>query len=154
MSQTLKYILAVVVIIALLSTILLYVKTHTTGLVGVLYVRGYIISESDRDFYLKAVEESLKNDSIKAVVVKINSGGGVAQLCEEIYGALKRLAGKKPVITYVDGLAASGGYMIALAGEKIYASPSSFVGNVGVIAFPPPIVLPSEAIIELSLIHI
>lgn len=129
-------------------SILVYTRFYAAGKLGVIFVRGYIISDADLELYLRAADRASRNDSIKAVVIVVDSGGGLAQLCEEVYGSFKRLAERKPTITYIEGLAASGGYMVALAGRRIYASPTSFVGNVGVVALPPPIVLPTEGIVE------
>ncbi len=69
----------------------------------------------------------------KAVVLRVQSPGGAVIPTEKIYQLLTdRFSGIK-IVTYVDGLAASGGYYLALAGEEIVAHPLSFVGNIGVI---------------------
>ena len=80
-----------------------------------------------------ALERIRQNPKIKAVVLKIQSPGGAVLPTDKIYQMLKeRLAGVK-LVTYVDGLAASGGYYLALAGENIAVHPLSFVGNIGVV---------------------
>lgn len=79
------------------------------------------------------IEELIKNDDIKGVVIRINSPGGSAIASEVIWQGFKRLAAKKPVWTSVGNMAASGGYYIAVSGEKIYACPSSIVGSIGVV---------------------
>ena len=117
-------------------------------LIGVIRVEGYLLFDVDRRFYLGAVESALRNDSIKAVVLRVDSGGGEASICEEVYEALRRLSESKPVVAVVEGIAASGGFYLLLAADYIYSTPGSFVGNVGVIAYAPSIALPSEAVLE------
>lgn len=79
------------------------------------------------------IEDLIKNDDIKGVVIRINSPGGSAIASEVIWQGFKRLAEKKPVWTSVGSMAASGGYYIAVSGDKIYADPSSIVGSIGVV---------------------
>ena len=75
----------------------------------------------------------LKNNRIKALLIYMNSPGGGVTSSESIYYAVKEYALKHqiPVYTYVEGLCASGGYMIACATDKIYASSASIIGSVG-----------------------
>jgi protease-4 len=75
----------------------------------------------------------LKNHPIKGILLYIDSPGGGASTSESIYYALKEYAAKYeiPVFTFVEGLCASGGYMIACASNKIYASNASMIGSVG-----------------------
>lgn len=80
----------------------------------------------------------LAHDRVKAILLHINSPGGTVVDSDDIYGMLmeykKRY--KIPVYAYVDGLCASGGMYIASAADKIFASPSSAIGSVGVIYGP------------------
>lgn len=80
-----------------------------------------------------AIEEILEQDLIKGVIVRIDSPGGSATASEVIWQGIRRIAAKKPVWTSVGGMAASGGYYCAVAGDKIYVSPSSIVGSIGVV---------------------
>jgi protease-4 len=81
-----------------------------------------------------------ENDpSIRAVVVVLDSPGGEAAASERLYFDLLRLREKKPVVVMVDTLAASGGYYVAAAADLIYATPSSSIGNIGVISEVPPV---------------
>lgn len=80
-----------------------------------------------------ALEEIAGEDDIKGVVVRIDSPGGSAVASEVIWQGVKRVAAKKPVWVSVGSMAASGGYYIAVAGDKIYLSPSSIVGSIGVV---------------------
>jgi len=78
--------------------------------------------------------DSLRRDRrVKAVIVRINSPGGGTAGSEAIYRALRRVAEKKPVVTVMDSVAASGGYMVALAGDRVFASGNSITGSIGVI---------------------
>lgn len=80
-----------------------------------------------------ALEDILRDDNIKGVIVRVDSPGGSAIASEIIWQGVKRIAEKKPVWTSVGSMAASGGYYIAVAGEKIYVNPSSIVGSIGVV---------------------
>ncbi len=82
---------------------------------------------------LDIIEALAKKDSVKAVIVRINSPGGTTSGAEAIHDALKRLAEKKPVVTVMDGVAASGGYLVALAGERMFAGGNTITGSIGVI---------------------
>jgi protease-4 len=81
----------------------------------------------------KALEDVLKENLIKGVVVRIDSPGGSATASEVIWQGIRRVAEKKPVWVSVGDMAASGGYYCAVAGEKIYVNPSSIVGSIGVV---------------------
>ena len=82
---------------------------------------------------LDLIESLRRNERVKAVIVRINSPGGGTAGSEAIYRALRRVAEKKPVVTVMDSVAASGGYMVALAGERVFASGSTITGSIGVI---------------------
>jgi protease-4 len=75
----------------------------------------------------------LADSNAKAVIIHINSPGGTVAGSEELYDSLLRLKAKKPMVVVVDGLAASGGYIAALASDRITAQQSSIVGSIGVI---------------------
>jgi protease-4 len=76
----------------------------------------------------------IENDGlIKGLIVRIDSPGGSAIASESIWLGVRRVAAKKPVWVSVGSMAASGGYYIAVSGDKIYANPSSIVGSIGVV---------------------
>ena len=81
----------------------------------------------------RAFEQIYDEDMIKGVVIRIDSPGGSAIASEVIWQGVKRLREKKPVWISVASMAASGGYYIAVSGEKIYVNPSSIVGSIGVV---------------------
>jgi len=81
----------------------------------------------------KALTEAADDDSIKAVVLRIDSPGGSAVASEIIYDAGRRLRAKKPFVVSMGGVAASGGYYSAMAADTIYADASTITGSIGVV---------------------
>lgn len=77
--------------------------------------------------------ERLEKSSAAAVIVHINSPGGTTAGAEQLYDSLMRLKAKKPLVVVVEGLAASGGYIAALASDQIIAQQNSLVGSIGVL---------------------
>ncbi|MBZ6077490.1 signal peptide peptidase SppA [Microvirga puerhi] len=71
--------------------------------------------------------------NVSGVVISVNSPGGTTTGSEELFRNIRRLAGKKPVVTFVDGTAASGGYITAMATDYIVARETSIVGSIGVL---------------------
>src|SRR6478735_3872150 len=77
--------------------------------------------------------DRLAQSNAQAVIVHINSPGGTVAGSEELYDSLIKLKAKKPLVVVVDGLAASGGYITAIAADHIVAQQSGIVGSIGVI---------------------
>jgi protease IV len=77
--------------------------------------------------------ERLGRSAAKAVIVHINSPGGTTSGSEELHDSLRRLKEQKPTVVVVDGLAASGGYIAALAADHIVAQETALVGSIGVL---------------------
>jgi len=117
-------------------------------IIGILSIYGYMITDDDRELYVNCIKYAYQNNSIIGVIVRIDSPGGYATIVEDIYYSIKKLREKKPVIAVIEGLAASGGYYVALACDEIISVPTAFIGNIGVILRQPYIVIPSESIIE------
>jgi protease-4 len=92
------------------------------------------ISGDTADQTVQELTEIRRNDSIDAVVLRVDSGGGGVSGSAAQYRAVKRLSDTKPVVTSVRSMAASGAYYTILPSDKIYAEASSLVGHVGVIA--------------------
>lgn len=90
-----------------------------------------IIIENERR--QEAIERVIRDDKAKALLVYINSPGGSTYGSERLFKALRRVAEKKPVVTIIGTVGASGGYMTALAGDRIFAGESSITGSIGVI---------------------
>src|SRR6201986_3148772 len=101
----------------------------TTGRSGRVTIDGLIRSDQDRVEALERLEKS-KAD---AVIVHINSPGGTTAGSEQLYDSLMRLKAKKPLVVVVEGLAASGGYITAIAADHIIAQQTSLVGSIGVL---------------------
>ncbi len=88
--------------------------------------------------YVKALEKILKDDKIKAVVLRINSPGGSALASENILHAVNRLkAAGKPIVVSMGDYAASGGYYIACQADSIFAEPNTLTGSIGVFRIVP-----------------
>ena len=81
----------------------------------------------------KALDEAANDDTVKAVVLRVNSPGGSATASEIILQASKRVAEKKPLIVSMGDVAGSGGYYVALGTETIFADPSTITGSIGVV---------------------
>ena len=92
-------------------------------------INGLIRSDQERVEALARLEKS----PAPAVIVHINSPGGTTAGSELVHDSLMRLREKKPLVVVVDGLAASGGYITAIAGEHIVAQETSLVGSIGVL---------------------
>ena len=92
-------------------------------------ITGLIRSDPER----AAALDRLAASRVKAVIVHINSPGGTTAGSEELHHSLIGLKSKKPMVVVVDGLAASGGYIAAIAGDHIVAQETSLVGSIGVL---------------------
>ena len=125
---------AVVIVIAAIGVIGTLVSRGragftTTGSIARVKIEGLIRSDQDRVEALERLEKS-KAD---AVIVHINSPGGTTAGSEQLYDSLMRLKKKKPLVVVVEGLAASGGYITAIAADHIIAQQTSLVGSIGVL---------------------
>ena len=96
-------------------------------------------------FEIKALLDfARRDDSIKAVVIQLSSPGGSAAASEDLFFETAMLRQEKPVVMVMEGLVASGGYMMALGTNYMYAKPSSFIGGIGVVLSPLPPLLPRQ----------
>ena len=100
-----------------------------SGSIARINIEGLIRSDQERVEALERLEKS----AAAAVIVHINSPGGTTAGSEQLYDALVHLKAKKPLVVVVEGLAASGGYIAALASDHIVARQSSLVGSIGVL---------------------
>ena len=99
--------------------------------VAVVELEGIILQA---DSVVRELNEHRDNPSVRAVVIRVNSPGGVVAPTQEIYSAIQRLRkGGKPVVASLGSVAASGGYYVATAADRIYASPGTLTGSIGVI---------------------
>jgi len=112
-------------------------------MVGVMTLRGPILSSQNVSQYADIINRAKVNESIRAVVLSVDSPGGYADFTEMIYLDLLELKKEKPLVASIVS-ALSGGYYIAVAADHIYAGPTSAVGNIGLIGTGPPTLIPSE----------
>jgi protease-4 len=101
----------------------------TSGSIARVNIDGVIRSDQQRVEALERLEKS----KAEAVILHINSPGGTTAGSEQLYDALVRLKAKKPLVVVVEGLAASGGYITAIAADHIIARQTSLVGSIGVL---------------------
>lgn len=99
--------------------------------VAIVELEGLIVEVDD---LVRELKRHRENPFVRAVVVRINSPGGVVAPTQELHGAIRRLreAGK-PVVASLGAVAASGGYYVAVAADQIYANPGTLTGSIGVI---------------------
>lgn len=95
-----------------------------------LNISGFISGDRRTLDLIKSVEES---KAVSAVMLTVNSPGGTTSGSEALHIALRELAAKKPMVTVVSGLAASGGYIAAMSADHIVARETSLVGSIGVL---------------------
>jgi protease IV len=93
-------------------------------------ISGLIRDDRDR---VEALERLGKSKMARAVIIHVDSPGGTTAGSEQLFDALSQLRDKKPMVVVVDGLAASGGYITAIAGDHIIAQQTSLVGSIGVL---------------------
>lgn len=110
--------------------------------VAVLYASGSInngdeYNDIHSEKYVKYIKKLQEDDKVKAVVFRINSPGGSANASDEILFELQQLKKKKPLIVSFGDYAASGGYYVAMAADKIYSEPNTLTGSIGVFGVLP-----------------
>jgi protease IV len=120
-------------------------EVETAGRIAVLHASGVIMpagspnlldpgsSTLSATFIAKQLEEIAKDESVKAIVLRIDSPGGSASTSERIWELLKEAAAEKPLIASMGSVAASGGYYIAMAADTVVALPTTITGSIGVI---------------------
>lgn len=124
-------------------------KKSGDGNIAVYYAQGNIVDAvADNSFmsnesYIvgpKVVEDLdrlANDDNIKAVVLRINSGGGSAYASEQMWRAIQLLKKKKPVVVSMSGMAASGGYYMSCGADYIVAEPTTLTGSIGIFGMIP-----------------
>jgi protease-4 len=99
------------------------------GRIALVSVNGPILSAEPTLEWLRKVAQ---NPSVKGILVRVDSPGGGAAASQEIYDALKAVAQKMPVAVSMGSMAASGGLMVSMAGQRVFANPSTVTGSIGV----------------------
>lgn len=115
--------------------------------VAVYYAVGNIVNEPSGSFssedeiagskVIQDLKELADDDDIKAVVLRVNSGGGSAYASEQIWHQMMNIKAKKPIVVSMGDLAASGGYYISCAADYIYAEPTTLTGSIGIFGMFP-----------------
>ena len=95
-----------------------------------LEVSGIITGNENQ---LKLIRDMTTEDDVKAMIIRIDSPGGTTVGSEALYDELRKFAAKKPIVAVMDSVAASGGYITAIAADRIYARGNTITGSIGVI---------------------
>ena len=103
--------------------------------IAIIDVPETVITEGSAFFIGEMLDYAMKTDSIKAVVIKLTTPGGGAADSEWLYHKIRRLREKKPVVISSGWILASGGVLMSMGANEVFASAGSFVGSIGVI-FP------------------
>lgn len=98
--------------------------------VGMIEIKGMILDSKET---IRQLRYFLKNDRIKAVVLRVDSPGGIVAPSQEIYAEVKKFAAVKKIIVSMGSLAASGGYYVSAPATLIYANPGTITASIGVI---------------------
>ena len=117
--------------------------------IGVIDIPFTVLNENSAYVIGEYLNYARQDDSIKAVVIKLTTPGGGAAASEHLYIETRKLREEKPVVMVMNGLVASGGYMMAMGTTHSYAKPSSLVGNVGVVSSAGPLIpsVPRENVV-------
>ncbi len=115
--------------------------------IGVIHLNDAIYAVTSRTL-IAQIDYAMEHPEIQAVVLALDSPGGTVVDTEAVYMELSKLRARKPVVTAVNGMAASGAYYLSSGTDYIFAKPTSEVGNIGVIGYLPPIPFIYEEIIS------
>ncbi|WP_420318312.1 signal peptide peptidase SppA [Ekhidna sp.] len=109
---------------------------YSTNRIAVIVAEGDIMMGGDEGIvgktYADEIRKARNNDKIKAIVMRVNSGGGSMTASDMIWRELMLTKGKKPIIASMGGAAASGGYYIAMPADTILAQPNTITGSIGI----------------------
>ena len=116
--------------------------------IAVYYCQGNIVSAASSSLYgsgqeivskqvIKDLQELGDDDNIKAVVLRINSGGGEAYASEQLWRAVSMLNKKKPVVVSMGGMTASGAYYMSMGARYVMAQPTTLTGSIGIFGALP-----------------
>lgn len=121
-------------------------KINSLEKIAIIYGEGSILLSSEKgsignsitpDKISNEIDKALENPEIKGIVLRLNSPGGSALASNIIHHKLKEANKQKPIYISVGGVAASGGYYIAVSGNKIFADKESITGSIGVVSLIP-----------------
>ena len=106
-------------------------------IVAVVEIHGTIGTKIKDSIYSRVLDGIAKNKRYGALVLDIDSPGGSATGSDLLYHSIKRVSASKPVVAYIRGLGASGGYYLGCAANQIVSLPTALVGSIGVIHIRP-----------------
>ena len=122
-------------------------KGFSGDVVAVYYAVGDIVDESTSEWnyepeivgkkVIKDLQKLADDDDVKAVVLRVNSGGGSAYASEQIWHQVMNIKSQKPIVVSMGDMAASGGYYISCAADYIYAEPTTITGSIGIFGMFP-----------------
>ncbi|MDR2556105.1 MAG: signal peptide peptidase SppA [Bacteroidales bacterium] len=118
-------------------------KKESKDRIAVIYAQGEVgmdkgsISEIGTENISNAIKKAANNKNVKAIVLRVNSPGGSVLTSDIIYRAVVEAKAKKPVVASFGQYAASGGYYISCAANKIYSDPTTLTGSIGVFGMLP-----------------
>jgi len=125
------------VVIPLLVGLILASSVVPKPVIGVIRLEDAIYGYSAQNM-IKQIQYAAENPEVRAVVLVFESPGGTVVDTEAVYFELTKLREKKPVVTAVNAMAASGAYYLSANTDYIYVKPTSLIGNIGVIGYLPP----------------
>ena len=105
--------------------------------IAVVELHGVIGNDIEDIDYENIFDKILKNNKYSGVILDIDSPGGSATVSHNIYEYIRNVSSKKPVVSYIRGLGASGGYYLACGSNTIVASRAAMIGSIGVIMVRP-----------------
>ncbi|MCD7878719.1 MAG: signal peptide peptidase SppA, partial [Candidatus Gastranaerophilales bacterium] len=103
------------------------------GVISSSYENNFFSQESNAANLLKQLQSASLDNDIKGIIIKVNSPGGTVAMSQNIYNQIMKIRKTKPVIIVMDDVAASGGYYIASAADRIIAQEGTLTGSIGVI---------------------
>lgn len=115
-------------------------KEYTKERIGVIFAYGSVVDGNAGEGYIssqriaKAIRKARRDKTVKAIVLRVNSGGGSMIASDVIYREVKLAAEAKPLVASLGDVAASGGYYIVSPADTILASPNTITGSIGVFA--------------------
>jgi len=125
-------VLVVATILSLIAGVLVRGVVKGLGAPKIAIVKLYgVIKSSDK--VVKTLDRLETEPSVKAIVLRVDSPGGVVGACQEIYEKVKEVKEKKPVVVSMGSVAASGGLYVSVGASKIVANPGTITGSIGVI---------------------
>lgn len=147
MRNSTKIFLGLIIVLGLFTLLLIVVFSKGVGVkegfnlsgpgdkVAIVRLEGTILSS---DKIVKSLKQVAENNTVKAIVLRVDSPGGGVAASQEIYEEVKKISSSvKPVVVSMGSIAASGGYYVSCAATKIVANPGTITGSIGVIAMFP-----------------